>query len=123
MGFESGVLRTLAENFPKQRKALLSIVERLVDPLPTFRSFVYDPEFKGSFSIKDVAPAILGKGASYSGLIVGDGHEAQAAYLEMINASTGEARKAELRKSLIEYCRKDTKCMVDLVEWLFKKVQ
>lgn len=120
MGFESGVLKTLAELFPKYRKRLLSIVDRLVDPLPVFRSSVYDPGFAGSFSIKNVAPAILGKSASYDEMDVAGGTEAQSAYMEMINPTTEKKRKEELRKGLIEYCTKDTKEMVDLVDWLFE---
>jgi len=123
MGFESAVLKTLAELFPKYRKGLLNIVDRLVDPLPIFRSSVYDPGFRGSFSIKQVAPAILGKSASYEEMDVGGGTEAQSAYMEMINPSTEKKRKEEIRKGLIDYCTKDTKGMVDLVDWLFEAAQ
>lgn len=123
MGFESGVLKTFADQFPKYRKSLLSIVDRLVDPLPVFRSSVYDPGFRGSFSIKNVAPALLGESASYDEMEVGGGTEAQSAYMEMINPATQETRKEKLRKGLIEYCTKDTKGMVDLVDWLFEAAQ
>ena len=123
MGFESGVLKTLADLFPKYRNGLLNIVDRLVDPLPIFRSSVYDPGFRGSFSIKQVAPAILGKSASYEEMDIGGGTEAQSAYMEMINPSTEKKRREELRRGLIEYCTKDTKGMVDLVSWLFEAAQ
>ena len=121
MAFESGVLRKLAEQFPKYRKALLGMVSRLVDPLPVFREHVYHPAFRGSFSIKAVAPALLGNAASYEELEVGDGSAAQAAYLEMIHSKTSRTRKAELRRHLERYCKKDTQGMVDLVKWLFDK--
>ena len=123
MGFENGVLQSLAELFPKYKKKIKSIAARLVDPLPIFRAHVYDRAFSGSFSIKNVAPALLGKDASYEGMAVGDGTEAQSAYMEMINPSTVEKRTEELRKGLIEYCTKDTKEMVDLVDWLFEAAQ
>jgi predicted RecB family nuclease len=119
MGFESGVVKSLAEMFPKHRARLKDITERLVDPLPIIRSHVYDPQFHGSFSIKTVAPALLGKSASYDGMAVGDGGDAQVAYLCLIDPKTDPTEKERLRKALLEYCRKDTLGMVELVEWLF----
>lgn len=118
MGFEGMVLKGLAELFPKLNKQLLSIADRLVDPLPIFREHVYDPAFAGSFSIKTVAPALLGNDASYEGMAVADGGEAQSAYMEMIDSKTSAKRKEELRRGLIEYCTKDTMGMVQLVSWL-----
>jgi len=120
ISFEKTVLLKLSDEFPKFSKKLKSIAERLVDPLPLFRKFVYDPGFCGSFSIKTVAPAILGKSASYEDLVLGDGSAAQCAFLEMIHADTTKVRKKELADSLIEYCTKDTMGMVQLVEWMFE---
>lgn len=122
MGFESSVLKALAQMFPKYRKDLLSIVDRLVDPLPIFRAHVYDPAFKGSFSIKELAPAILGASASYEGMSVGDGTEAQFVYLRLISPNTNPKEKEELRRGLIEYCTKDTMGMVLLVDWLMEQI-
>jgi hypothetical protein len=121
MGFERGVLRHLADEVPVHREALNSIADRLVDPLPLFRAYVYAPGFAGSFSIKAVAPAILGESASYEGMEVGEGAEAQASFLEMIRRGTEPDRKAELRQALLDYCRKDTGGMMDLVFWLQKQ--
>lgn len=118
MGFEKQVLLALAAQFPKLAKALKSQADRLVDPLTVFREHVYDPDFKGSFSIKAVAPAILGDDASYEGMAVGDGTEAQVAFLEMIASKTVPSRKMTLKKGLLEYCKKDTQGMVELVWWL-----
>lgn len=118
MGFERGVLIALADEFPKSAKKLKSITDRLVDPIPVFRAHVYDRKFMGSFSIKEVAPAILGKSASYEGMSVGGGTEAQTAFLELIDARTTAVRKKELRDGLIGYCKKDTMNMVELVWWL-----
>ncbi len=121
MGFENSVIKALAEQFPKLKKDLLDISNRLVDPLPIFRAHVYDPKFKGSFSIKEVAPAILGKAASYEGMAVGDGSEAQSVYLRMIDEKTPAKDKEKHCKDLIDYCTKDTMGMVLLVDWLFKQ--
>ena len=118
MGFEKQVILALAEQFPKIKKHLTSLAERLVDPLTIFRSHVYDQNFKGSFSIKDVAPAILGNDASYDGMAVGNGSEAQAAFLNLISAELGPKKKETLARELLAYCKKDTLGMVELVWWL-----
>ncbi|MBI3555600.1 MAG: DUF2779 domain-containing protein, partial [Deltaproteobacteria bacterium] len=122
-GFEARVLNELSELFPEHAKKLSTVVDRLVDPLPIFRSFVYDAEFMGSFSIKSVAPALLGAKAGYEGLVVGDGQAAQIAFSEMVFGSdaVSGARRAGLRAALLDYCRKDTEEMAGLVAWLFAK--
>ena len=122
--FEAGCLKKLAELFPDLAPRLLDIAARLVDPLPIFRAHVYTREFAGSFSIKSVAPALLGSTMSYEGMAVSDGTEAQAAYEELIAPGTASAestrgtRKLELRTAMLEYCRQDTLAMVELVGWL-----
>ncbi len=116
--FERRCLLDLAKHFPEHAEALTAIAERLVDPLPIFRASVYDREFRGSFSMKSVAPALLGQEMSYDGMVVGNGVEAQVAFDELISDSTSQERKKELRAAMLEYCRKDTLAMVHLVEWL-----
>lgn len=118
-GFESMCLKKLAESYPDLSKKLLDIVDRLVDPLPIFRKSIYDSKFYGSFSIKYVAPAIIGKKVSYEGLNVSDGTLAQVAYNQMIGLPKGSEEKEGIIKDLLEYCAQDTLCMVFLVDWLF----
>ncbi|MBS1984819.1 MAG: DUF2779 domain-containing protein [Bdellovibrionales bacterium] len=117
--FEAGCLGELAKLFPKKAPHIQSIVERLVDPLPIFRANVYDPAFGPSFSIKSVAPALIGESLSYKNLEVADGEAAQRAYLELIDSGTPRARKDQLRSAMLKYCHQDTLAMVKLVEWLF----
>jgi CRISPR/Cas system-associated exonuclease Cas4 (RecB family) len=116
--FEIGVIKKLAEYDKKNRKTLLALIDRFVDPLPIFRSSVYHPDFLGSFSIKNVAPALIGKKLSYEDLEIGDGSSAQAA-AEMIlrgRISGGDLEKAV--DNLLKYCRQDTMAMVEIVKWL-----
>ena len=96
-GYEAMVLTNLADRFPKHKKALLFIKSRLVDPLPIIKNNIYLKEFKGSFSIKKVAPALIGEKLSYKDLDVADGTEAQAVVEGLI-----------------------TLAMVGLVKWLFR---
>jgi hypothetical protein len=119
--FEAGVIRDLAEHLPHLSSALLALCDRMVDPLPILRASVYDSGFKGSFSIKSVAPALLGAEASYDGLAVPDAQAAQRAYEEMIHPETLSARHQEIRQALLAYCGQDSLLMVRLVEWLLKQ--
>lgn len=121
--FEATCLKMLAELFPDYSEKLLSFASRLVDPLPVIRAAVYDAGFKGSFSIKDVAPAILGAESSYDALVVAGGQAAQIAFAEMVSAGTSAARKAELRAGLLAYCGQDTLVLGQLVGWMIGVTQ
>lgn len=118
--FESARISELAEFSNTHRIQLESLISRIVDPLPIIRDFVYDNKFEGSFSLKAVAPAILGDAQSYDGMLVANGMAAQRAFEELIDVKTLPARKSELIKASIEYCKKDTLVMVDLVKWMMK---
>jgi CRISPR/Cas system-associated exonuclease Cas4 (RecB family) len=117
MKFEEKCLEALARHFPEHAEALRAAVARLVDPLPILRAAVYDPGFGPSFSIKSVAPVLLGS-RTYDELGVRDGLEAQRAFRTAVDRRTAPARRERLRQDLLEYCRKDTEEMVRLVEWL-----
>lgn len=118
--FESGRITELSEFSKKHKKQLKALLDRIVDPLPIIRDFVYDDLFFGSFSLKKVAPAILGETASYDEMLVDNGTAAQRAFEELIDDSTSRDRKEELIRASIEYCKKDTLVMGELVKWLFK---
>jgi predicted RecB family nuclease len=117
-GFEASVISKLAALFPKYEKALRSIIERLVDPLPVFRKHVYDREFRGDFSMKMVAPAILGEKFSYADLEVGDGTTAGAWANGILRGQISGKEFDVVRGHLLTYCRQDTLAMMELVNWL-----
>ena len=115
-GFESGVMRQLAERFPEYAAGLSAITNRLVDLLPIARRHYYHPDQHGSWSIKAVLPALC-PDLSYDQLDgVQDGMMAQTAYLEAIAVETSEERKEQIRKQLHEYCKLDTLAMVRMWE-------
>lgn len=120
MSFEIGVITNLAKFDKKNEKKLLALNERFVDPLRIFQSSTYHPEFLGSFSIKNVAPAILGKALSYEGLEVGSGSEAQAAVNLLLRDKVKPQEREPIINSLLKYCQQDTLAMVELVRWLMK---
>jgi hypothetical protein len=116
--FEMKCIQDLADVSVEHRESLVALLGRFKDPLDIMRASVYDPKFAGSFSLKYVAPALLGKGFSYDGMLVGDGSAAQRAFTELIDQKTSGSRKEELKRAMLEYCKKDTQAMVELVEWL-----
>lgn len=116
--FEAKVMEKCGLWFPKYEKKLQAVIDRLVDPMPVVSKNVYDPGFHGSFSLKSVAPSLLGEKFDYSDLDVGGGAEAQAMFEEMISAKAPKARAEEIKEALLQYCRLDTLSMVELVKWL-----
>ena len=112
-GFEAGRVRELANMLPKRAKALLALIDRMVDLLPIYREHYCHRDMHGSWSIKAVLPTIAPE-LSYSNLDVGDGSAAQDAYLEAIDDGTSTKRRNELRKNLLAYCERDTLAMVRL---------
>ena len=117
--FESARLNELSRWFPKYAKGIDQVKNRLWDLLQVIRSNVYHPQFYGSFSIKNVLPALI-PDMSYENMKVADGTEAGLAYERMIHEETGSKEKQTLRNALLEYCRQDTMAMVKLLEHLKK---
>src|SRR6267154_325798 len=117
-GFEERIIRQLAEDVSEWRDDLLAIVEsRIVDLLELIRSHYYHPDFKGSFSIKYVLPALI-EDLNYNDLEIGEGAQAAMGFIEMIDKETAEPRRAQLRDALHAYCHRDTEAMVRLFQKL-----
>lgn len=117
--FESSRIKEMADEFQNYSDSLLALLPRMVDPLPVIRDFVYDPEFKGSFSLKSVGPALLGNRFSYEGMAVDNGTAAQRAFEELLSPGISSERRLEICTGLIDYCKRDTLVLVELVKWLF----
>jgi hypothetical protein len=120
--FEKKRIEEMAGQFKEHREELEALLPRFKDPLEIFRECVYDAGFKGSFSLKAVAPAILGESFSYEGMEVGDGTAAQRAFAELTGADTTQSRRESLRRAMLEYCEKDTLAMVEAVNWLGRQI-
>ena len=116
-GFETARIKELGERFPRLKKSLLAINERVVDLLRIAEQRYYHPSQQGSWSIKKVLPAVA-PDLRYDALDgVQDGGMAMDAFREAISATTTDTRKAQIGKQLLEYCRLDTYAMVRL--WKF----
>jgi len=121
--FERSCLGQLAVAVPDWAAPLGEISDRLTDLLPVMRNHVYHPDFRGSFSLKTVVPALLPE-LSYDGLAIADG---QSASLELVRLLGHEEVvepevRARLRNDLLSYCRQDTLGLVKLLECLRRAV-
>ena len=117
--FESGVLASLASCFPKYKSTIDGLQKRLWDLLPVVRSHTYHFDYRGSFSLKDVLPALVPE-MTYEGMEVGEGNAAGLAWERMIHGEVDDAEKRRLRTALLAYCKQDTLAMVRVVEVLRK---
>ena len=110
--FEKACITGLAERFPRLKRPLLTINERIVDLLPVAQRHYYHPDQEGSWSLKAVLPAVV-PDLSHDALDgVQDGGMAMDAFLEAIHKDTPPARKLKIERELLEYCRLDTFAMV-----------
>lgn len=117
-GFEEARIRELAKALPRLSADLLALLDgRIVDLLPLVREHCYHPDFHGSFSLKDVLPALV-PALGYCDLAITDGQAASLAYAEIIRPETSDDRRKQLRADLLSYCGRDTEAMVRLVERL-----
>jgi hypothetical protein len=115
--FEQGLLRELAETFPKYLEWVTSLTPRFVDLIIPFRKFqYYNPIQKGSASIKKVLPAVTGKG--YDGMYIADGMTASIRYIESEFGDCSETKRKKIRNSLEKYCGLDTEGMIWIIDKL-----
>jgi len=115
--FESSRLNELAGWFPDYAHRIEKVKARLWDLHPLVKNYVYHPEFYGSFSLKDVLPALVPH-MTYEGMDVADGIAAGLAYDAMIKGGLSDDEIEGLRKALLEYCGQDTLGMVELIKVL-----
>jgi Domain of unknown function(DUF2779) len=117
--FEMQRLEDLARWFPEYRPRVEEMKSRIWDLLPFVRRNVYNPDFKGSFSLKSVLPAFL-PNLSYKGMDVGNGEEAGIAWERMVEPNTSAGEREHIKRALLAYCRQDTWAMVALLNLISK---
>ena len=115
--FEKTRIKDLAEQLPHRADELNGIVTKLVDLLPIVRNNVYHPDFKGSFSIKDVLKPLVPE-LSYDDLIIMDGMVASVTIARLLFFQHLVDDRDKTRRDLLEYCERDTWAMVKLLERL-----
>ncbi|MFC1978750.1 DUF2779 domain-containing protein [Chloroflexota bacterium] len=111
--YEASRIKDLIKVLPHLAGNLYELFPRIFDLLKLVRANCYHPDFHGSFSIKSVLPALV-PDLDYSDLEINDGGLASIAYAEIIRPNTTQKRRDFLRKSLLEYCKRDTEAEVRL---------
>ncbi|WP_374585119.1 DUF2779 domain-containing protein [Pseudoduganella sp.] len=118
-GFERARIKELAERFAALAAPLQAIQARIIDLYPIAQRYYYHPSQQGSWSIKQLLPAIA-PDLRYDALEgVQHGGAAMDAYLEACAPGTSPERRATIRRQLLDYCHLDTLAMVRI--WKFFK--
>ena len=115
--FESQRLSELAAWLPEFAGRIKQLQRRLWDLLPVVRSHVYHPRFAGSYSIKNVLPALV-PGMTYKGMEVANGQDAGLAWESLVRGVLDQAERERIRKALLNYCGQDTLALLRLHEVL-----
>jgi hypothetical protein len=118
--YEEGIIKKLAEGFPQHGDQLLATLVRIVDLYAIIRKNYYHPGFHGSFSLKDVVPALLPE-MGYESLTVQEGQQAGLEYLRMLNPATSTKERDRIKTALLAYCGQDTITMVKIREKLLNR--
>jgi len=113
--YEVARLKEFANLFPELHDPVYGVIRRVYDfSVPFSKKFLYHPEMKGSFSIKNIAP-ILPFPIEYSEIRYQNGLEAMLAYEKYLRGRLkGVGGDEGLFCSLKEYCRYDTLVMVGM---------
>jgi hypothetical protein len=115
--FESQRLSELAACLPEFAEPIETIQSRMWDLLPVIRNHVYHPKFAGSYSIKNVLPALV-PDMTYEGMEVRDGRQAGVAWESLVRGNLDQVERDRIEKALRAYCGQDTLAMVRLLERL-----
>jgi CRISPR/Cas system-associated exonuclease Cas4 (RecB family) len=115
--FEETRIKSLRDAFPDLATQLQAILGRIMDILPVIQDNIYHPEFRGSFSIKKVLPALV-PDLSYAGLEIADGDAAITRFARMARGEISGKDVETTRQHLLTYCELDTYAMVRLHETL-----
>ncbi len=113
--FEALILKEIAEIMPEHRAAIHAIISRIKDLMVPFRQrHIYTPAMRGSYSIKQVYPALV-PGKGYEELPISDGGSASLAFTSLLKESDN-VRIIEIRQNLLAYCNLDTLAMIRILE-------
>lgn len=119
--FEKARLQEMARNFPKYKKQLMAIHDRMIDLMKPFKSKAYmHPGFRGSASLKNVLP-IMAPELSYQNLEIQEGGTASFIYSQLKHMDKKTA--ALNRTNLLDYCHLDTLAMVRIWEKLNEAIK
>ncbi|HWO88466.1 MAG TPA: DUF2779 domain-containing protein [Gemmatimonadales bacterium] len=118
--FERTQIRMMKQFVPRLVPELDALEAKLLDLKQVVHHHVYHPAFAGSFSIKDVLPALIPEMSYKDSVTILDGQEASAklARLLFYAGELTEAEREQIKAELLAYCKYDTWAMVKLTERL-----
>jgi len=109
--FEVQRLQGLSARFSEKSAEISAVIENIRDLMAPFRDkSIYHWKLNGSYSIKNVLPALV-DGYSYENLPINSGNMASAAWVRMIQEPDANERQ-RFYSELLEYCHLDTLAMV-----------
>lgn len=112
--YEKRIVRELARDFPKESDFLMGLHERFEDlATPFSRFWYYDARQHGSCSLKAVLPVLTG--TSYKGMEIEEGGQAMREFQRVVFDDVSSEEKDRILSALREYCRQDTRAMVDIL--------
>ena len=117
--FEKTRIRELQRAVPELATELAALEAKLIDLHPVVKNCVYHPDFRGSFSLKDILTPLVPE-LTYDDLVIVDGRVAsvEIARLLFVADKIPRHERDRVRQDLLNYCERDTWAMVKLVERL-----
>ena len=122
--FEKTRIKALQKSVPELEAELKELELKLIDLLPVVRNNVYHPDFRGSFSLKNVQPTLVPE-LQYSDLVIVDGMVAsvEIARLLFVAGKLRPEQHEKTRHDLLEYCKRDTWATVRVLDVLRQLAQ
>src|SRR5438270_794515 len=117
--FEKTRIRELQRAVPDLAAELAALEAKLIDLHPVVKNCVYHPDFRGSFSLKDILTPLVPE-LTYDDLVIVDGRIAsvEIARLLFVADKIPKRERDRVRQELLDYCERDTWAMLKLVERL-----
>ncbi len=114
---ETSTLQQLAERLGGEvAQRLRDACKRFQDTEVIANAGYYHPDQHGSYSIKKLAPVLIGRG--YEELEIGNGMAAVMAWRRAIAVDASEEDRERVREQLVEYCGLDAELMHGILEEL-----
>ena len=104
--YEQSVINELIAALPELDNELREIADRIVDLHKLLPLAYYHPDFRGSYSLKNVFPVLCPE-QGYEDLTIADGRLASVQYMAALETEDLSQRKS-IFKELRAYCHRDT---------------